>query len=66
MDLTQLRSILISMCGEGTAEGALNNATPGDARFAENLGSIVEAMCGKRAARFVEHAAQAARQDRVA
>jgi len=71
MDLRQLRSILVSMCGEATAEGALHevSARSGaalDPHFARNLGSIVEAMCGTRAARFVEQAAQAARGDMVA
>jgi hypothetical protein len=66
LDLRQLRSILVSMCGEATADGALHKALPQDARFAKNLGSIVEVMCGTRAARFVEHAADSAREDMVA
>jgi hypothetical protein len=64
--LRQLRSILVSMCGSATADGALRKALPQDARFAKNLGSIVEVMCGTRAARFVEHAAESAREDMVA
>jgi hypothetical protein len=66
IDLRQLRSILVSMCGSATADGALRKALPQDARFAKNLGSIVEVMCGTRAARFVEHAAESAREDMVA
>jgi anti-sigma factor RsiW len=66
LDLRQLRSILTSMCGEATADGALHQALPDDVGFAKNLGSIVEVMCGNRAARFVEHAAQSARKDMVA
>lgn len=71
VDIRQLRSILISMCGETAAEGALHNASVSsgeklDKTFARNLGSVVEVMCGTRAARFVEHAAQSTRTDKVA
>jgi hypothetical protein len=67
----QLRSILVSMCGEGAADRALNKALARsgsnmNSQFARNLSSIVEVMCGTRAARLVEHAAQSIRQDKVA
>jgi anti-sigma factor RsiW len=71
IDIQQLRSILVSMCGEAAAEGALHTASVRsgsqlDAHFARNLGSIVELMCGSRAARFVEHAAQSSPRNKVA
>ena len=71
VDLTQLRSILVSMCGEVAAEGALIQAEAKggaamDPGFSRSLGSIVEVMCGARAARFVEHAAETARRSKVA
>ena len=55
----QLRSIVASMCGTATAETALREAAvrPGQP-FASNLGSMIEVMCGKRAALLVETAAE--------
>ncbi len=71
VDVRQLRSILVSMCGETGADGALHKATSRaggtmDRHFAANLGSIIEVMCGTQAARLVEDAAKNVPKDRVA
>ena len=69
--LDQLRSILASMFGPLAADGALKTAALRAEpeyrdRFASNLGSLVDVVCGDKAGHLVRHAARGIDKERVA
>lgn len=69
--LDQLRSILVSMFGAVTADGALKTAAlrvnpEHRDHFASNLGVLVDVVCGDKAGRLVRHAARGIDEERVA